>query len=45
MTKNKTLKRPSHEKPFMILVVGYPSENTFVPVIEKKELKDIAGFF
>lgn len=41
---NKILDRPSNEKPFMILVAGYPSENTVVPVIEKKELKDIAEF-
>ncbi len=41
---NKILKRPSNEKPFMILVVGYPLEETFVPVIEKKELKDISEF-
>lgn len=41
---NRILERPSNEKPFMILVVGYPSENALVPAIEKKSLEDIAEF-
>ncbi len=41
---NKILSRPSNEKPFMILVVGYPAEDTVVPAIHKKELEDIAIF-
>ena len=41
---NKILSRPSNEKPFMILVVGYPAEDTVVPAIRKKALEDIAIF-
>jgi len=41
---NKILSRPSNEKPFMILVVGYPAEATVVPAIRKKALEDIAIF-
>jgi len=41
---NKVLSRPANEKPFMILVVGYPSESARVPVIEKKNLADISVF-
>ncbi len=41
---NKILARPSNEKPFMILVVGYPSETALVPVIQKKALEDISVF-
>ena len=41
---NEILSRPSNEKPFMIVVAGYPSENAVVPVIQKKSLEDIAGF-
>ncbi|MBW2002639.1 MAG: nitroreductase family protein, partial [Deltaproteobacteria bacterium] len=37
---NKILSRPSNEKPFMILVVGYPAEDTVVPAIRKKALED-----
>ena len=32
------------EKPFLILVVGYPAENAQVPIIEKKYLEEIAIF-
>ena len=32
------------EKPFLILVVGYPAEDAQVPVIEKKPLDEIATF-
>ena len=41
---NKILARQSNEKPFMILVVGYPSENALVPAIQKKSLENIAEF-
>ena len=41
---NKILSRPSNEKPFIILVVGYPSETALVPAIQKKALKDISLF-
>ena len=32
------------EKPFLILVVGYPAEDAQVPVIEKKYLEEIVTF-
>src|ERR1043165_7495287 len=32
------------EKPYLILVVGYPAENAQVPVIEKKYLEEIDTF-
>ena len=41
---NKILSRPSNERPFMILVVGYPAEDVYVPVIHKKALEDVAIF-
>jgi len=41
---NKILARPTNEKPFMILVVGYPAENALVPALQKKSLEDIAEF-
>lgn len=41
---NKILSRPLNEKPFMILVIGYPSEDALVPAIQKKSLKDFAEF-
>jgi iodotyrosine deiodinase len=41
---NDILRRPSYERPFLILVVGYPAENVQVPTISKKSLQDIATF-
>ncbi len=41
---NRILSRPANEKPFMIIVVGYPADDTLVPVLEKKSLEDIAEF-
>jgi len=38
---NKILSRPPNEKPYMILVVGYPGEETLVPDIDKKILNEI----
>ena len=41
---NEILGRPSHERPFLLLVVGYPSETAQVPAITKKPLTEIATF-
>jgi nitroreductase len=41
---NEILDRPAHERPFLILVVGYPTEGVRVPVINKKNLEEIAMF-
>ena len=41
---NTILQIPPDEKPFLILVIGYPAEDAQVPVIEKKSLEEIATF-
>jgi iodotyrosine deiodinase len=41
---NQILGRPQNEKPFLILVVGYPAENATVPDIIKKELQEVATY-
>jgi iodotyrosine deiodinase len=41
---NEILGRPANEKPFLILVVGYPAEGAVVPDIGKKPLEEIATF-
>lgn len=41
---NEILGRPSHEKPFLLLVVGYPEDGVKVPDISKKSLEEIASF-
>jgi iodotyrosine deiodinase len=41
---NTILNRPADEKPFLILVTGFPAEDARVPVIQKKPLGEIAEF-
>lgn len=41
---NQLLDRPGHERPYLILVTGYPSSEATVPEIEKKALDDFARF-
>jgi nitroreductase len=41
---NEALGRPSHERPFLILVTGYPAPGARVPLITKKPLEAIATF-
>lgn len=41
---NTILDRPVNEKPFLLLVVGYPAEDAVVPNIGKKALGEIASF-
>jgi len=42
---NQILKRPANERPYLILVVGYPQQGARVPDIRKKPLAEIATFF
>ena len=41
---NQILQRPENERPFLLLVVGYPTEEAIVPDISRKPLNDIASF-
>lgn len=41
---NEILDRPKSERPFLLLVVGYPDENARVPDIHRKDLQDFASF-
>lgn len=41
---NEILGRPKNERPYLLLVVGYPDEKATVPVISKKGLDEIATF-
>jgi iodotyrosine deiodinase len=42
---NQILGRPEYERPFLLLVVGYPAEDARVPDIRKKPLEEVATFF
>jgi nitroreductase len=41
---NEILGRPSNERPFLLLVVGFPAADAHVPDIGKKPLGDITSF-
>ncbi len=42
---NQILERPSNEKPFMLIVAGYPIDDVTVPDIERKSFDQIASIF
>lgn len=42
---NAILGRPDNERPFLLLVVGFPADDAEVPDIGKKPLSEIATFF
>ena len=42
---NRILERPRSERPFVLLVVGYPEEDARVPDITKKPLDEIMSVF
>jgi nitroreductase len=41
---NQVLKRPDSERPFMLLVVGYPAEDASVPDLERRPLEKISSW-
>ena len=41
---NQILSRPKNEKPFMILVTGYPAKDAVVPDIQRKPFREISEF-
>ncbi|MFM9437892.1 iodotyrosine deiodinase [Janthinobacterium sp. CG_23.3] len=41
---NQLAGRPDNEKPYILLVVGYPAQHCMVPNIRKKPLNEIATF-
>ena len=41
---NEILSRPKSERPFLLLVVGYPADDAKVPDIKRKSLQEYASF-
>jgi nitroreductase len=41
---NRILERPAHERPFLLVVTGYPAADVRVPDIGRKPLEQIAVF-
>ncbi len=42
---SKLLERPSNERPFLLIPVGYPAEDTYVPQLTRKPLDGISVFY
>lgn len=42
---NEILERPSNEKPFMLIVTGYPAADATVPDIQRKSFSEICSVF
>jgi len=40
----ETLGRPEHERPYLLIPVGYPTEDCVVPCLERKPLEEISVF-
>ncbi|HKK77284.1 MAG TPA: nitroreductase family protein [Saprospiraceae bacterium] len=41
----KILNRPTNERPYLLLPVGYPAEDAQVPVLQRKALEEVAVFY
>lgn len=41
----KLLDRPANERPVLLVPVGYPTANTFVPKLDRKILNEVAEFY
>jgi nitroreductase len=41
---NRILQRPTHERPYLVVVTGYPADDAVVPVIAKKSLGEFVSF-
>lgn len=42
---SKVLNRPANEKPYLVIPVGYPADECWVPVLERKTLDKIAAWY
>ena len=42
---NQILERPDSERPFLLLIVGYPAAEARVPAISRKSLNEITSYF
>ena len=42
---SKILKRPDNERPYLLLPIGYPKDEVYVPDLQRKPLEEIAVFY
>lgn len=41
----RILNRPDNERPYLLLPIGYPKDEVYVPDIQRKKLKEVAVFY
>ena len=41
----KILNRPDNERPFLLLPVGYPTDDAVVPVLRRKDEKEVIVYY
>lgn len=41
----QVLQRPANERPFLLLPVGYPDSDAYVPDLKRKPLNEVASFY
>ena len=41
----KVLNRPENEKPYLLIPVGFPANECWVPDLKRKDLEDFAVFY
>ncbi len=41
----KLLKRPENERPYLLLPIGYPKDEVFVPDLDRKSLDEVSAFY
>lgn len=42
---SKILNRPENERPFLLIPVGHPAEETFVPDLKRKRLEEVVQYY
>jgi len=42
---SKILNRPENERPFLLIPIGYPTENTVVPNLKRRSLNEISVYY
>jgi iodotyrosine deiodinase len=42
---SKVLNRPENEKPFLLIPVGYPAEECWIPLLKRKALDEICSWY
>ncbi|WP_296620689.1 nitroreductase family protein [Marivirga sp.] len=42
---SEILERPKNERPYLLLPLGYPAEETYVPKLKRKDLDEMAKFY